>query len=745
MAAVLPSNSLALQQDYYADGSAVSVDFYPAVDVGFPGMAPWESEGNDDFWFDLANNHQTSDLFWNTAEPAAVDTTFPSPWLSLPGPACRLLANSQEKCPSRERMPDELFDKVHQCWPATKTDVPTGNRLWDQIIAHSEDDIFSQRILNNRVVCAEPFAASRWKFDESCRWRIIRCLKGVRPEGCLETSQYRSTNVANTSGQELRYDIISQDGRNGNCGASTKFPSISTLDFGLDLFFDQLHPFVPVIHVPTFDARKTPDVLLLALCMAGFVKLKGPAAQQFLEENLMVLVARCRQELKAATSKTTPLSILAILASSYLAVLSALLTGKSNAESCRRLQGETVSVMIAHGFFGNDIVSTTESGISDEDLVRRYGWKVWARVESIKRLIIAVVMVDAFYSNTLDLNPTIPTQMLNLYLPCDEKLFVAPSESEWRRILLAGNRISSATLAFHADQVLLSPQWYYPGSLGLHGVLAAVWIRLSEAHHRLLSRSGLLGHGWGLIPYEVYSTDHSAKSIAPFLVNFMQLHGGTLQNANPHALIMWNILCVMLLSNSWMFELGVGQKGAEPARAALAYISSWADTLAARRACVHAAQIFWICSKGKISDRMMLHSETSLFLSALVLGLYVLVMKADTGSSTRENNYELLADLDWRDLGDVALGGSPYRGVGMDLSPEADFIANRGALTFDGIPLSGGYASARRILVHFANLLEDVGMWRSSDVCRVLHIIGDALTEDEVDNRTNDPVAFQTY
>ncbi|KIW94678.1 uncharacterized protein Z519_04655 [Cladophialophora bantiana CBS 173.52] len=141
----------------------------------------------------------------------------------------------------------------------------------------------------------------------------------------------------------------------------------------------------------------------------------------------------------------------------------------------------------------------------------------------------------------------------------------------------------------------------------------------------------------------------------------------------------------------------------------------------------------------------MLHSETSPFPSALVLGLYVLGMKADADAPTRENSYEPLADLDWWDLGDVAVEGSPYHGMGIDLLPEADVIAHKGDLTFDGIPLTGGYASARQILAHFANLLDDVGMWCSSDVCGVLYIIADALTEDGVDDRTNDPVVFQNY
>ncbi len=351
-------------------------------------------------------------------------------------------------------------------------------------------------------------------------------------------------------------------------------------------------------------------------------------------------------------------------------------------------------------------------------------------------------MVDAFYSSTLDLAPVVPTKVLNLYLPSDEKLFFASTEADWRKSLQAGCRVSSSVLECYADQVSLSDRAFYLTSLGLHAIFATVWIRLSEAHHRLMSRNDLSGQGWGLVPYEVYSTDPYAKPVAPFLVNMMQWHGDILQNSNPHCLIQWNVLCMSLLGNSWMFELGAGRQGAKPAKAALNCIASWADTPAARRACVHAAQIFWICSKRKVSDSMMFQSETGLFQAALLLGLYVLVMKTPADVPTQHNYYELLADLDWRDVGDVGMGGNEHYADGVCLPSSAAFITTGGCLTFSGIPIAGGYASARRILVQFANLLEDAGVWRTSEICRILHIMGDVLMEDGVEESARSIVAF---
>jgi hypothetical protein len=139
---------------------------------------------------------------------------------------------------------------------------------------------------------------------------------------------------------------------------------------------------------------------------------------------------------------------------------------------------------------------------------------------------------------------------------------------------------------------------------------------------------------------------------------------------------------------------------------------------------------------------MMLPSETGLFQAALLLGLYVLVMKTGSHVPAQHNYYELLADLDWRDVGDVGMGGTEHYADGVYLVPSAAFITNGGCLTFSGIPIAGGYASARRIIVQFANLLEDAGVWRTSEICRILHIMGDVLMEDGVEGSAKSIVAF---
>ncbi|KAK5040101.1 hypothetical protein LTS07_000598 [Exophiala sideris] len=639
--------------------------------------------------FNLAD---ADDPLWDAPDFAAFNIAFPTSWMPVPNPPSQSIYGVSSLHAPRDDIPDERFDRVREHWPTVKTDAQISRRIWDQVVSHPEDNIFSQPVSSfvaNSFV-DESSADSKWSFGEGCRLRLMETL-GVS----LETQ-------------------------------TPKFPSSSTLDFSLDLFFVQFHKFVPCIHVATFDASKTPSILLLALCMVGSAMMKSPAGNQFVERYMPNLIAHCRQELRSIHPQNTAAPMLAALASAYLTMILGMIT-----------------TMISHGFFGDNKISILANDFENQVLHERYGWKAWSRIESIKRLVIAIVMIDALYSDALDLVPVIPTNVFNLVLPSDEKLFCAASEADWRNALQAGCGISSSIIEFHADRVSLSSRNLGISACGLHGILSTVWLRQSEAHHRLISRSDLSSHRWGLVPYEVYSTDHFAKPLAPFLVNVMQRHGDTLQNLNPHCLIMWNTLCMMLLGNPWMFEIGAGRQGAKPAKAALNCIASWANTPAARRACVHAAQIFWICSKRKISDSMMLHSETGLFLSALVLGLYVLVTRTSFQDGLQRTNYELLTEIDWRRVGDVGLGGDTQ--YGKALTPLADFIANGGNLTFSGMPIFGGYSSARRILVHFANLLEDAGIWRVTETCRILHIMGDVLMEDGVEESARSVAPFYRY
>jgi len=63
--------------------------------------------------------------------------------------------------------------------------------------------------------------------------------------------------------------------------------------------------------------------------------------------------------------------------------------------------------------------------------------------------------------------------------------------------------------------------------------------------------------------------------------------------------------------------------------------------------------------------------------------------------------------------------------------PAINFIRKGGKICFSGVIHQAGYQSARRILLDYARLLEDIGKWKVGKFSRVLRIMSDALVDVE--------------
>ena len=176
------------------------------------------------------------------------------------------------------------------------------------------------------------------------------------------------------------------------------------------------------------------------------------------------------------------------------------------------------------------------------------------------------------------------------------------------------------------------------------------------------------------------------------------------------------------------FEFAAGRAGAEPAATALEKIATWTQTSTARRSILHAAHIYKLLSDRKVSDIVHPHSIVALFHAALVLGLYVFTVTPSTDSDPNNSaNYELSDSVDWTTVGDLGLAG-PKQSP-RSSSAAARFICSGGPVSMGNVTLEGGYAAARKTLLHCAHLMEGMGRWKSRTFSQILHIMSDDLTE----------------
>jgi hypothetical protein len=281
--------------------------------------------------------------------------------------------------------------------------------------------------------------------------------------------------------------------------------------------------------------------------------------------------------------------------------------------------------------------------------------------------------------------------------------------------------------------------------IGMLGILCIFWMHIAELRHSMIP-SGLLDTGEGqqfLIPSHIYAMDDSGKMLGSGLRDFSTMYGDFLRDENPSCIALWHFLNLQMLVNIEVLEAASGRHGVDYAHTALHMIASWSQTKEARRACLHAAGIYKAMNRRRIEEGASLHSEASVFVAALVLGLYVFMVHANDedehatqaeASTSELECYEILDDVNWQHLGLTGLPWSsdttiePHRIEGTAIP----FVESGAPMSFMGTVCDGGYEGANMIFLEFANLLGDMGNSNVAGLCQILRIMSDTLVESEM-------------
>jgi len=341
-------------------------------------------------------------------------------------------------------------------------------------------------------------------------------------------------------------------------------------------------------------------------------------------------------------------------------------------------------------------------------------------------------MVDTWYSGVLHTSPIMRTDDIQIILPCDAALFQAPSAMKWAQLISTGHPNCMPSVGLFSDSISLPELNMNLDPLGMNGILSMVRLRISEDFHRLLSGTRVRASQEYFVPCKTYQADPRAKHTPYLVVQIIKVYEPILSKMNINCFVLWHNMCIMLTSDIRLFEIGAGCAGAATARQALDDISIWTQTPSARRACLHAAQTFKLMSNRRASDGDPFHASAGLFISALILGLYVFMIPPKAESTAISPGFDLIDDVDWGLVGSEGLTDENAN-VPAD-NAAVNFIRNGGGICFDGVIHQPGYEAARRILLDYARLLEDIGRWRVriNQFSRVLRIMSDALVDVEI-------------
>ncbi|KAJ5678289.1 uncharacterized protein N7477_003922 [Penicillium maclennaniae] len=679
------------QQQYFSWNEPTPIDHTQRNGMGF------ESVPNDmlQLWLeprtDTGSNHGSLDMLRDTHFPLMSESNV----VVAPDQPKR---HSVDGNSGGDNIPIERFTKVQRFWLAPPNH--TGrlmNSLWRDIVHADVDNIFSLYPLKTSPDSGQ-LQGSRCGVDEDCRRRLQAAF-----------------------GQTYAYSQM-QSPRNGVASptptgsASTPFPGFppaEILDMALDLYFRTFHPLVPFVHLPTFSAKKTRLPLLYVMSLIGMMLLGTKGTASFVSRNFTFVLEKITADLARCTMGVeSPASAMSIFATAFLFLNLAVLTEeKAHLEQCQMLYVNLMSITQRHGLF-----AATEGQILDMSLFEAVPdidmrWKAWSKVESAKRVIIGLLLVDSWYSSLLSTSPVIVPESVQIIMPCSEALFRAHSSMRWTQLIRSGKRILIPTVLAPSENINIPALDGPMDEFCIQAVLAMVQLRQSEAYHRLLSNRA----GYPFAPCHTYAMDGRARCLPSLQSQIISSYGETMDRLNPNALIMWHHMCMMLTADIQIFDFAAGR--------------------AARRACLHAAHIYKAMTNRKASDHPTFHSVFSLFSAALVLGLYTFMVPNSAGTPSSVGSIELLDEIDWQQVGTEGFTSFMEPRGSQSFSPTDDpasnFIRNGATIYLRGVPFQGGYQSARRILLDYANLLKDSGKWSVKKFSYVLHIMSDVLMDVE--------------
>ncbi|GFG23390.1 isoform 3 of zinc finger protein 740 [Aspergillus udagawae] len=666
------------------------------------------------FWLeprgDTASNPSPIDLMRDASVSLVDDQTPASPRAQQNG---HPVENPSIQSPSN--IPSERFARVQRYWVTpTNNTGRLMNTLWRDVASSSLDNILG-------VYSGQPFNSPsglsgdlRYGLDEECRQNLLATFGQAR----LSTP-----NDASTAPRMSEAPF----------GSPQAFPPAEILDMALDLYFRNFQPLIPFIHIPTFSAKRTRSPVLYVMCMIGMIILGTKGTTSFVSKNFNLVLDKITGELaKCAAGSETSVGTVSTFAAAFLFLNLAAMTGeKEHIAKSQMLYINLMTIAQRHGLF-----AATEGQILDMSLYEAIPdvdarWKAWSKVESVKRLIIGLLLLDSSYSSFLSTSPIIVPEAIQFILPCEGAIFDAKNAMHWMQLIRIGKRILMPTVVAPSENVDLPTLDSSVDSLCMHGVLAMVQLRLCEAYHRLLSNRA----NYPFAPCHTYAMDGRARCLPTLQLQIADKYREALERLNPNAVVMWHNMCMTLTADIQIFELAAGRSGPLPARKALEDIAVWSQTPAARRACLHAAQIYKAMVNRKASDYTMFHSVLAVFTAALVLGLYTFMAPRPPETTAGCISVELLDDVDWQQVGREGFTSfmEPRGNHAFTASDNStvNFIRNGGTLYLRGIPVQGGYQSARRILLDYAGLLKDSGKWSVRKFSHVLHIMSDVLMDME--------------
>ena len=326
-------------------------------------------------------------------------------------------------------------------------------------------------------------------------------------------------------------------------------------------------------------------------------------------------------------------------------------------------------------------------------------------------------------------------EKVELHLPCDVALFEAATSNRFLQIARDKARMTMPPISvqnFHTD---LSPTLNH---MAMETLLVALYLRIAAIRRRTSTGYQQPYLAWSSISDEEFTADHKTDGVIASLLSLPPRSADLFQQRHRVTAFAWNNVCIAVTADLNLLEIASGRDGIDAARTAMTAVCNWSRTARARRATLHATQIFDILSSSRLSEWNIARPDLLLYQSGLVLSMYLFV--CDYQDVDQDGPaFELLQSIDWVAMGPEGLPNStqplsPSPSLSGQSSSDAaesarNFIRHGGPVSFSGDVLGGGSMTARKVLLNYVHLLDEIGKYRGSSYSQILKTMSDFVIE----------------
>ncbi|KPM38715.1 hypothetical protein AK830_g7828 [Neonectria ditissima] len=585
---------------------------------------------------------------------------------------------------------EDKMQRIRRLWSRQRPKLAARliSQLWEQVIHHKADNIFAtSRIpschFTHRVSHSQQ--ASSWSMDEECRARLEYY--------CKELDEFCGCQESSDEAQFTPQSHFSESPNDSDSGILS------------------------------------PNLTFYAQDWAIF---SGPKANQSLCQTISQgtnLMPFCLGEITSqALSNCTAPDLLTTLASTLMVVYLAL-GFRDEIDECQayKLCAQMLSMADKQGLFdanqGDDPALQLRQGPSDSE----GHWKAWARVE----LIFCLVWLDMAYARLMNIAGVIEIDKVELHLPCADALFDGSTSASFSHAIQRGAKLTMPRMNIRHFHETPAPLL---NDTSAQTLLRALYLRVIAARARGSDENNQF---LGSHPVHVsLAVESSAKHAIANVLLMPTIQESVLKSRNKMNALGWNYICITLTADINLLEIASGRDGLEAASTALMQVAEWSRSAGARRAVLHAGQVFDILDSSRIRESHLTRPDLVLFVSALVISQYVSTPgHSEDCIDASLFPLELLQNIDWAAVGSeglVATMGASSSSASKGASDEVrNFIQHGGPVAFAGEVQNCGSLSARKIVRKFAHLSDDFGTWDGSGYSQLLKMMCDSSVDTE--------------